>query len=64
MLLVLLVLLVLYCQCYVVSVVRLVGGLLYSRWTAIILFVYCFQWFCHLECHGRVEPAPGRGVLK
>jgi hypothetical protein len=38
--------------------------LLHSRWTAIVLFVYCFQWFCHLECHGRVEPAPGRGVLK
>jgi hypothetical protein len=29
-----------------------------------MLFVYCFQWTCHLEGHTRVEPAPGRGVLK
>jgi hypothetical protein len=48
----------------VVIVVWLEGCLLQSQWTVVMLFVYCFQWFCHLECHGRVEPAPGRGVLK
>jgi hypothetical protein len=48
----------------VVIVVWPEGCLLQSQWSVVMLFVYCFQWFCHLRCHGRVEPAPGWGVLK
>jgi hypothetical protein len=56
--------LLLYCIYCIVFITRSVGRLLYSRWTAIILYIYCFQWFCYLKCYKRVEPAFKRGVLK